>query len=177
MRRTGWTMMTISRSPPVHPIRYQCHLVTLINTMITGSNTINNRDISRMWSWDRKTTIKGGVRFVYCFSRCSRVELNSIFFQQDIQKRLSLPVDIKLPQNVVEKLNKTPTLDNPLTRKNRRASLVSFSLNFSSSRGIHQVINLWSFRVKLVLARLRRIRKCSILERVRTLPYISENHF
>ena len=45
-------------------------------------------------------------------------------FQQDIQKRLSLPADIKLPQNVVEKLNRTPTLDNPLTRKSRRASLV-----------------------------------------------------
>jgi cyclin-dependent kinase 17 len=34
-----------------------------------------------------------------------------------------LPADIKLPQNVVEKLNRTPTLDNPLTRKSRRASL------------------------------------------------------
>lgn len=50
------------------------------------------------------------------------IDLN---FQQDIQKRLSLPADIKLPQNVVEKLNRTPTLDNPLTRKSRRASLVS----------------------------------------------------
>ncbi|KAL3073746.1 hypothetical protein niasHS_015488 [Heterodera schachtii] len=44
-------------------------------------------------------------------------------FEQDIQKRLSLPPDIRLPQNVIDKLNRTPTLDNPLTRKSKRASL------------------------------------------------------
>jgi hypothetical protein len=47
-------------------------------------------------------------------------------FQQDIQKRLSLPADLRLPIAVIEKLNRTPTLDQPLTRKSRRASLVSF---------------------------------------------------
>lgn len=44
--------------------------------------------------------------------------------QEEIQKRLSLPADLRLPVSVVEKLNRTPTLDQPLTRKNRRASLV-----------------------------------------------------
>jgi hypothetical protein len=44
-------------------------------------------------------------------------------FQEDIQKRLSLPPDIKLPPNVIDKLNRTPTLENPLTRKSKRASL------------------------------------------------------
>uniref|UniRef100_A0A8R1XYE4 cyclin-dependent kinase n=1 Tax=Onchocerca volvulus TaxID=6282 RepID=A0A8R1XYE4_ONCVO len=43
--------------------------------------------------------------------------------EQDIQKRLSLPADLRLPLSVIEKLNRTPTLDQPLTRKNRRASL------------------------------------------------------
>ncbi|VDN55718.1 unnamed protein product [Dracunculus medinensis] len=43
--------------------------------------------------------------------------------EQDIQKRLSLPADLRLPLSVVEKLNRTPNLDQPLTRKNRRASL------------------------------------------------------
>ncbi|VDO69398.1 unnamed protein product, partial [Onchocerca flexuosa] len=43
--------------------------------------------------------------------------------QEDIQKRLSLPADLRLPLSVIEKLNRTPTLDQPLTRKNRRASL------------------------------------------------------
>uniref|UniRef100_A0A0N5A975 cyclin-dependent kinase n=1 Tax=Syphacia muris TaxID=451379 RepID=A0A0N5A975_9BILA len=43
--------------------------------------------------------------------------------EQDIQKRLSLPADLRLPLSVVEKLNRTPTLDQPMTRKNRRASL------------------------------------------------------
>ncbi|KHN85653.1 Cyclin-dependent kinase 16 [Toxocara canis] len=43
--------------------------------------------------------------------------------EEDIQKRLSLPADLRLPLSVVEKLNRTPTLEQPLTRKNRRASL------------------------------------------------------
>ncbi|KAK5967133.1 Pct-1 [Trichostrongylus colubriformis] len=43
--------------------------------------------------------------------------------EEEIQKRLSLPADLRLPVSVVEKLNRTPTLDQPLTRKNRRASL------------------------------------------------------
>ncbi|CAJ0565510.1 unnamed protein product, partial [Mesorhabditis spiculigera] len=42
--------------------------------------------------------------------------------EEEIQKRLSLPADLRLPVSVLEKLNKTP-LDQPLTRKNRRASL------------------------------------------------------
>uniref|UniRef100_A0A1I7RHA7 cyclin-dependent kinase n=1 Tax=Bursaphelenchus xylophilus TaxID=6326 RepID=A0A1I7RHA7_BURXY len=46
-----------------------------------------------------------------------------LWSEQDIQKRLSLPADIRLPQGVIDKLNRTPTLDNPLTRKSRRASL------------------------------------------------------
>lgn len=58
--------------------------------------------------------------FLYSFILCG---LMASSFQQDIQKRLSLPVDIRLPQGVVDKLNRTPTLDNPLTRKSRRASL------------------------------------------------------
>ncbi|VDL85418.1 unnamed protein product [Nippostrongylus brasiliensis] len=44
--------------------------------------------------------------------------------EEEIQKRLSLPADLRLPVSVVEKLNRTPTLDQPLTRKNRRASLM-----------------------------------------------------
>uniref|UniRef100_A0AC35U6N1 Fucosyltransferase n=1 Tax=Rhabditophanes sp. KR3021 TaxID=114890 RepID=A0AC35U6N1_9BILA len=52
-----------------------------------------------------------------------RSKPNRKWSEQDIQKRLSLPPDIKLPLNVVEKLNRTPTLDQPMTRKSRRASL------------------------------------------------------
>ncbi|CDW52238.1 cyclin dependent kinase 16 [Trichuris trichiura] len=43
--------------------------------------------------------------------------------ERDIQKRLSLPADLRLPLSVVEKLNTTPILNRPLTRKSRRASL------------------------------------------------------
>ncbi|VDM43961.1 unnamed protein product [Toxocara canis] len=53
-----------------------------------------------------------------CGVACERYAVN-----EDIQKRLSLPADLRLPLSVVEKLNRTPTLEQPLTRKNRRASL------------------------------------------------------
>lgn len=52
-----------------------------------------------------------------------RHKLNRRWTEQDIQKRLSLPPDIKLPLEVIDKLNRTPALQNPLTRKNKRASL------------------------------------------------------
>ncbi|MCP9265938.1 Cyclin-dependent kinase 16 [Dirofilaria immitis] len=51
------------------------------------------------------------------------IPINGCWTYQDIQKRLSLPADLRLPLSVIEKLNRTPTLDQPLTRKNRRASL------------------------------------------------------
>ena len=43
--------------------------------------------------------------------------------QEEINKRLSLPADLKLPDNFVEKLAVSPTLDGPLTRATRRQSL------------------------------------------------------
>ncbi len=43
--------------------------------------------------------------------------------QEEINKRLSLPADLKLPENFVEKLAVSPTLDGPLTRATRRQSL------------------------------------------------------
>lgn len=45
---------------------------------------------------------------------------------QDLNKRLSLPVDIRLPQEFLQKLQlENPGLPKPLTRMSRRASLVS----------------------------------------------------
>ena len=43
--------------------------------------------------------------------------------QEEINKRLSLPADLKLPDNFVEKQAVSPTLDGPLTRATRRQSL------------------------------------------------------
>lgn len=43
--------------------------------------------------------------------------------QEEINKRLSLPADLKLPENFVEKMAVSPTLDGPLTRATRRQSL------------------------------------------------------
>lgn len=45
---------------------------------------------------------------------------------QDISKRLSLPMDIRLPQEFLQKLQlESPDLPKPLSRMSRRASLVS----------------------------------------------------
>ncbi|XP_014679768.1 PREDICTED: cyclin-dependent kinase 16-like, partial [Priapulus caudatus] len=43
--------------------------------------------------------------------------------EQDINKRLSLPADLNLPESFLAKQCLTPTLDGPLSRRVRRASL------------------------------------------------------
>lgn len=46
-----------------------------------------------------------------------------VFLQQDINKRLSLPVDLHLPEAFVAKQNASPSLEEPLSRASRRQSL------------------------------------------------------
>ena len=46
-----------------------------------------------------------------------------VIAQEEINKRLSLPADLKLPENFVEKQAVSPTLDGPLSRVTRRQSL------------------------------------------------------
>lgn len=49
-----------------------------------------------------------------------------VFFSQDINKRLSLPADIRLPEGYLEKFAmNSPPFDKPMSRRLRRASLVS----------------------------------------------------
>lgn len=48
---------------------------------------------------------------------------NRRFSEQDINKRLSLPADLHLPESFVAKQNVSPTIDGPLTRSSRRQSL------------------------------------------------------
>jgi hypothetical protein len=43
--------------------------------------------------------------------------------QQDINKRLSLPADLHLPESFVAKQNASPTIEGPLSRASRRQSL------------------------------------------------------
>lgn len=48
---------------------------------------------------------------------------------QDINKRLSLPADIRLPEGYLEKFAmNSPPFDKPMSRRLRRASLVSISV-------------------------------------------------
>ena len=44
--------------------------------------------------------------------------------QEDINKRLSLPADLQLPEEFVAKVSLSPNIDGPLTRSVRRQSLV-----------------------------------------------------
>lgn len=49
-----------------------------------------------------------------------------LFLFQDINKRLSLPADIRLPEGYLEKFAmNSPPFDKPMSRRLRRASLVS----------------------------------------------------
>ncbi|XP_065349240.1 cyclin-dependent kinase 17-like isoform X2 [Cloeon dipterum] len=45
------------------------------------------------------------------------------YSEQDINKRLSLPVDLHLPESFVAKQNVSPTIEGPLSRASRRQSL------------------------------------------------------
>ncbi|GMT24095.1 hypothetical protein PFISCL1PPCAC_15392, partial [Pristionchus fissidentatus] len=71
------------------------------------------------------TSLSGGSGFPprYVVNVKMRQKPTRKWSEEEIQKRLSLPADLRLPVSVVEKLNRTPTLEQPLTRKNRRASL------------------------------------------------------
>lgn len=48
------------------------------------------------------------------------------YLLQDLNKRLSLPADIRIPDGYLEKLQiNSPPFDQPMSRRSRRASLVS----------------------------------------------------
>ena len=48
----------------------------------------------------------------------------NVYILQDINKRLSLPADLRLPDSFLTRQATSPTLDGPLNRRLRRASLV-----------------------------------------------------
>lgn len=58
----------------------------------------------------------------------SELQLALLFLTllQDLNKRLSLPADIRIPDGYLEKLQiNSPPFDQPMSRRSRRASLVS----------------------------------------------------
>ena len=64
------------------------------------------------------TTVYGGVKMRHKPGGPRRLTS-----QEEINKRLSLPADLKLPDNFVEKQAVSPTLEGPLSRSTRRQSL------------------------------------------------------
>lgn len=60
---------------------------------------------------------------------------------QDINKRLSLPADVRVPESFLVKQTLSPTLDGdgPLNRRLRRTSLVTSSLFVAAQHTIYNV--------------------------------------
>lgn len=69
---------------------------------------------------ESKSTATSGVTMR---TKNGRKKLN----QEDILKRLSLPADFHLSQELIAKMSISPTFDGPLTRSMQRQSLVSVS--------------------------------------------------
>ncbi|CAI4231795.1 unnamed protein product [Auanema sp. JU1783] len=105
-------------NPSVYHGYYGSHASVVQETSILGSDG-ESVEVSPCTS-DQTPT---GVPPRYIVNVKLRQKPTRKWSEEDIQKRLSLPADMRLPISVVEKLNRTPTLDQPLTRKNRRASL------------------------------------------------------
>uniref|UniRef100_A0A673B8Z1 cyclin-dependent kinase n=1 Tax=Sphaeramia orbicularis TaxID=375764 RepID=A0A673B8Z1_9TELE len=60
---------------------------------------------------------------------CLRNRVHRRISMEDLNKRLSLPADIRIPDGYLEKLQlSSPPFDQPLSRRSRRASLVSVCL-------------------------------------------------
>lgn len=63
---------------------------------------------------------------------------------QDLNKRLSLPADIRIPDGYLEKLQmSSPPFDQPLSRRSRRASLVSWGGRKTESDQIWYGWGIW----------------------------------
>nr|XP_005995595.1 PREDICTED: cyclin-dependent kinase 17 [Latimeria chalumnae] len=59
---------------------------------------------------------------------CLRNRVHRRISMEDLNKRLSLPADIRIPDGYLEKLQiNSPPFDQPMSRRSRRASLVSLS--------------------------------------------------
>lgn len=76
-------------------------------------------------------TLWGGASYIQVFlqqqTAASKLTPGLFFCVfQDLNKRLSLPADIRIPDGYLEKLQlSSPPFDQPLSRRSRRASLVS----------------------------------------------------
>uniref|UniRef100_A0AAX7UEI1 Protein kinase domain-containing protein n=1 Tax=Astatotilapia calliptera TaxID=8154 RepID=A0AAX7UEI1_ASTCA len=65
---------------------------------------------------------------------CLRNRVHRRISMEDLNKRLSLPADIRIPDGYLEKLQlSSPPFDQPLSRRSRRASLVSVCLFVSGT--------------------------------------------
>ena len=75
----------------------------------------NNRDHSceapTKAGWGSEA-VKPGMRYLYH----NYSQLTNFYEQEEINKRLSLPADLKLPDNFITRQTASPTLEGPITR-------------------------------------------------------------
>jgi len=65
----------------------------------------------------------GAAEVTHVKLRQKPVGLRKLSNQEEINKRLSLPADLKLPDNFITRQAASPTLEGPITRATRRQSL------------------------------------------------------
>lgn len=87
-------------------------------TKRVGETCLNERRVGADCRVAAAVALALGLRFQNVSVLC--------FCVQDLNKRLSLPADIRIPDGYLEKLQlSSPPFDQPLSRRSRRASLVS----------------------------------------------------
>lgn len=91
-----------------------------VNVKLIFKLFFNKEMLSQCHNYQKHFVSISGVKMRTKASGSSGRKLSS---QEEINKRLSLPADLKLPENFVEKLAVSPTLDGPLSRATRRQSL------------------------------------------------------
>eukprot|EP00096_Caligus_rogercresseyi_P003831 TRINITY_DN1754_c3_g1_i2.p1 TRINITY_DN1754_c3_g1~~TRINITY_DN1754_c3_g1_i2.p1 ORF type:complete len:609 (+),score=163.20 TRINITY_DN1754_c3_g1_i2:54-1880(+) len=104
-----------SNSSPCRSLHNSHHCVSS-SSIFTQSNNNNTGGVRLRQKHSNSSSNNGQVNSQNAASR-------KLSNQEEINKRLSLPSDLKLPDNFIEKQVVSPTLEGPLSRATRRQSL------------------------------------------------------
>ena len=118
-RRTPTSHLRRTRSPSTTASRWASSFFHLLEFSTPGWN---NRDHSceapTKAGWGSEA-VKPGMRYLYH----NYSQLTNFYEQEEINKRLSLPADLKLPDNFITRQTASPTLEGPITRYEKDAFL------------------------------------------------------
>jgi len=88
-----------------------------------GSGTSEDPNVSPTSDEIAINNGKQATEITHVKLRQKPVGLRKVSNQEEINKRLSLPADLKLPDNFITRQTASPTLEGPITRATRRQSL------------------------------------------------------